>query len=70
MQGSLQSITNTTSARVQAIVPAQVQAPVVVKTEPAMPLQDARQTKTPSPKKGANAPGKENVESTTPQSNE
>lgn len=67
MQGGLTSITNTTSTRTQAAMPAQ--STIAVKTEPVMPLQEARQAKTPSPKKGPAAPGKENI-STTPQSTE
>lgn len=68
MQGGLQTITNTTTARTQTVVPAQTSSSIVVKTEPSLPLQDARQAKTPSPKKLTAAPGKENVASTTPQS--
>jgi len=67
MQGGLASVTNTASTCTQTAVPAQNTA--VVKTEPALPLQEARQAKTPSPKKGPAAPGKENI-STTPQSAE
>lgn len=63
MQGGLQSITNTTMTRASAVT----QPTITVKTEAAMPLQDARQTKTPSPKKALAAPGKENVNTTTPE---
>lgn len=63
MQGGLQSITNTTIARAQAAT----QPTITVKTEAAMPVQDARHTKTPSPKKALAAPGKENVNTTTPE---
>ena len=66
MQGNLQTITNSSSTRTQSIAAASTQS-ATVKTEVTLPLQDARQAKTPSPKKAAAAPGKENV-STTPQS--
>lgn len=66
MQGGLQSITNTTTSRSQAVVPAQAQQSAVVKTEPALPQHEARAAKTPSPKK-VTALGKENIPSTTPQ---
>lgn len=67
MQGGLQTITNSTS-RTQIVAPSQSQASVSIKTESSLPLQDVRQAKTPSPKKVAPAPGKENETSTTPQS--
>lgn len=68
MQGGLQTITNTSTTRTQTVLPVQSQSSVPVKTEPPLPLQDARHAKTPSPRKVTVAPGKENVNSATPRS--
>ncbi|KAK5077932.1 hypothetical protein LTR64_003664 [Lithohypha guttulata] len=67
MQGGLQSITNTAGSRVQTVALPPTQTTVSIKTETNMPLHDARQTKTPSPKKAIAAPGKENVSTITPE---
>lgn len=69
MQGGLQTITNNATTRTQTVASIQGQAPPIIKTEAVTTSQDARQTKTPSPKKAIIA-GQENVTSTTPQSAE
>lgn len=70
IQGGLQTITNTAMSRSQAATLAQGQAAPAIKTETVATTQEVRQAKTPSPKKAAMVVGKENVNSTTPQSAE